>query len=124
MNMQRTLTRILGALGASALMLSATVIPAEASKPSAASDCPAGWFCLFDGNDFTGRMLKFQHDAHLENQYSWGDSANSWVNKTPYSVRLVNEHWYGDEYITAPAGARNSDMGSWRNVVDRINVLR
>lgn len=124
MKLHTTMTRFIGILGASALMLSVTIIPAEASTSQAASDCPSGWFCLFDGTDFTGRMLRFQHDAHLENTYDWGDSANSWVNKTPYDVKLINEHWYGDESITAPSGARNSDMGSWKNVVDRINVLR
>ncbi|HEY0604303.1 MAG TPA: peptidase inhibitor family I36 protein [Herpetosiphonaceae bacterium] len=121
MNMQRTLTRMLGVLGASALLLSATVIPAEASKTSAASDCPAGWFCIFDNTNFTGRMLKFQNGGDLAD-WDFRDRAESWVNKTRYSVRLTNEHWYGDEHLTVAAGARNSDMGSWRNKVDRVRV--
>lgn len=121
MYLRKTLTRLMGILGASALLLSATIIPAEASTPSAASDCPAGWFCIFDNTDFTGRMLQFQNGGDLAN-WDFRDRAESWVNKTNYSVRLTNEHWYGDEHITAAAGSRNSNMGSWRNVVDRVHV--
>lgn len=121
MNMQRTLTRILGVLGASALLLSATVIPAEASTPRAASDCPAGWFCIFDNTGFSGRMLQFQNGRDLA-EYGFRDRAESWVNNTRFSVRLTDYHWYGDEHLTVSAGARSSDMGNWRNRVDRVHV--
>lgn len=128
MNMQRTLTRILGVLGASALLLSATVIPAEASTPHAASDCPAGWFCIFDNTDFTGRMLQFQNGGPVLGDlgtYDFRDRAESWVNKTGYPVKLTDVHAFRlDDEKIVPSGSRSSNMGAWNNRVDRVTVLR
>lgn len=121
MNLRRTTTRIMGILGASALMLSATIIPTEASTPQAASDCPSGWFCIFDYTGYGGRMLKFQNGGDLD-QYGFRDHASSYVNNTRFSVRLTDYHWYGDDHLTVAAGARSSDMGGWSNRVDRVHV--
>ena|ERR1044071_6182665 len=122
MHLRKTLTRLMGILGASALLLSATIIPAEASTLSAASDCPAGWFCIFDNTNFTGRMLKFQNGGNLDT-WDFRDRAESWVNNTNYSVKLTDVHSLRpDDNKTVASHSRSSNMGDWNNRVDRVTV--
>lgn len=124
MKLHKTVTRFVGALGVGAFLLAATLTPAKADTIDAASDCPTGWFCLFADVNFTGRMLQFQNGGELSD-YGFTDQAESWVNKTNYSVKLTNvRSWVPDENLTVPANSRSSDMGSWRNKVDRVTVNR
>lgn len=128
MKLHTTVTRFVGALGVGAFLFAATLAPAKAAPTNAASDCPTGWFCIFADTGFTGRMLQFQNGG-VElgdlNDYGFTDQAESWVNKTNYPVKMTNvrNNW-PDESFTVAANTRSSDMGSWRNKIDRVTVLR
>lgn len=37
---------------------------------AASSDCPEGWFCVWHGTDYTGRMQKVQYDNADLSQYT------------------------------------------------------
>ncbi|MEU6772397.1 peptidase inhibitor family I36 protein [Streptomyces sp. NPDC046759] len=88
----------------------------SSAKPAikAAADCPSGWFCVWSGRNYTGRMQKVQYDnsdltqysvfnGHVLSYYNHGQSCDV----TIYS----GKNYAGDSYTvergakgTAPSG--------------------
>jgi hypothetical protein len=60
------------------------------AKRAAASSasCPSGWYCLYDGAGWSGRMLQFRDCGVTQSLHSYGfaRSASSWANKRSRSV--------------------------------------
>jgi len=120
MSLRKKTVRLVGTLAVAAMMLTlATPQKAEA----AATDCPQGWFCLFENSYYGGRMLRFQYSGDLVS-YGFQDRASSYINNTPYTVTLRDSHWYGDDTITVGSWARSTTMGSWGDRVDKLRVNR
>ncbi|WP_113692919.1 peptidase inhibitor family I36 protein [Amycolatopsis albispora] len=85
------------ALGLAALVAAAPAATAHAAPSSdgtvsvaAYSDCPAGFFCMWDGRDGTGNMLGYDigsgGESNLHNvahpRGDWGDKTRSVWNRT------------------------------------------
>lgn len=76
--------------------------PAQAgSKPAAGvgvsasvADCRAGWICLYQDANYSGRMLHWSKPGtkldHLRD-YDFNDKMSSWVNNSRFDAM-----WYGD----------------------------
>jgi Peptidase inhibitor family I36 len=77
--------------------------PSGDVEPNALSDCQSGWFCLWDGKNFTGRRLQFNHEY--------------WDNLTPYGFNdktssIYNRQSSGD---TAGLGENDAGTGGWQD---------
>lgn len=124
--MRNHITRLMRILGASAIALTITTTPSRADEiDGTGANCPQRAFCLYGKTNFEGRMLVFREGVHNLDAYGFRDNAESWVNNTSYSVKLTDVHSFRpDNNTTVGRGARSKDMGSWKNRVDRISILR
>jgi hypothetical protein len=80
--------------------------------PEAASDCPSGWFCLWQDAGFSGRRLQFQ-DAGCQNLTTFGfnDEMSSWFNRNNGNYRVYKDINCVTFLFTAQSGARASQTG-------------
>jgi hypothetical protein len=83
---------------------------------NAASDCPAGWFCLWQDINFTNRRLQFR-DANCQNLTNFGfnDLASSWFNRNGGAYRVYRNIGCAGLLFTAPSGAQSSNVGPVNN---------
>lgn len=91
--------------------------------PETASQCPLGWFCLWQNSNFSGRRLEFK-DNGCQNLDAFGfnDEASSWYNHTgnPDGKPPGKTFWVywdagcpeGGKKFKASPGARSASMGS------------
>ncbi|MFI8896094.1 peptidase inhibitor family I36 protein [Streptomyces paradoxus] len=66
---------------------------AAQAAPQAASDCPSGWFCVWAGKNYTGRMQKVEgRNADLTGFVVF-QGFKSWYNHG----RSCDYKWYGEK---------------------------
>ncbi|MFD9396373.1 peptidase inhibitor family I36 protein [Streptomyces sp. NPDC060000] len=53
---------------------------ATQTAPQVASDCPAGWFCVWEGQNYTGHMQKVAGSNPDLTRFSVFQSFKSWYN--------------------------------------------
>lgn len=89
--------------------------PASTEARAAADPCTAGWYCFYDGPDFTGRKLSFRDCGGNQSltDYGFGNKTSSWVNTTKHTVEVYDRDV--DPFATlwreAP-GAASSNVGT------------
>ncbi|MGW2642989.1 peptidase inhibitor family I36 protein [Streptomyces sp. NPDC001348] len=81
----------------------------------ASADCPSGWFCVWSGRNYTGRMQKVRYNNEDLSQYGvFNGGVLSYYNHgTSCDVTIYSgKHYGGDSYVidrgakdTAPSGA-------------------
>jgi Peptidase inhibitor family I36 len=78
----------------------------------AASDCPAGFFCLWHDAGFLGRRVQFQ-DAGCQDLTTFGfnDQASSWFNRNNGTYRVYKDIGCRTFLFSASSGARASQSG-------------
>ncbi|MFD3519854.1 peptidase inhibitor family I36 protein [Streptomyces sp. NPDC058653] len=68
-------------IGIATLALASTAFGATGTAQAAPSDCPRGWFCVWSGQNYTGRMQKVQGDNTDLSQFTvFADGALSGFN--------------------------------------------
>ncbi len=57
--------------------------------PTALSDCPSNWVCLWQDSQYSGRMLQFQQCCQWQNlaDYGFANKMSSWANKRDFDAR-------------------------------------
>ena len=84
------------ALTGGLLVTSAGTVGATEVTPTAASDCPSGWYCVWFGENYTGRMQKVEgNNANLtqfavfqgfKSRYQHGKNCDfKWYSGTNYT---------------------------------------
>lgn len=72
-------------------------------------DCPAGWGCIWQHPNFTGRRLQWNLPGTKDlDKWDFRDKASSVANRRPlYGVILVNERWgpIPDQEFICPLGS-------------------
>lgn len=94
--------------------------PAVRTAASSAG-CPRGWFCLYDGAGWSGRMLQFR-DCGLTQSlapYGFARSASSWANERSRSVYVYAD---GSTIWAAYAGRSAYSVDAADN--DRADAVR
>ena len=89
MNLWKNMRPVFTAFAVGAIVLATVTSSVEAKdKKGTGKDCPQGWFCLYEGKGWQGRMLKFRDGDDLS---PWGfrDKASSWINNTKFTVTLT-----------------------------------
>lgn len=99
----------------------------EAGTPSraavtAAADCPSGWFCVWSGRNYTGRMQKVKYNNPDLTQYSvFNGGVLSYYNHgTSCDVTIYSGKNYSGDSYTITRGAKDtapsdSSAGTWRS---------
>jgi peptidase inhibitor family I36 len=82
--------------------------------PTALSDCPSGWVCLWQDGSYSGRMLKWSSSgtaiAHLSD-YGFNDEMSSWANKGSHLARWWTDASYSGTRHDMPAGSSSAHGG-------------
>ncbi|MGW6220615.1 peptidase inhibitor family I36 protein [Streptomyces olivaceus] len=94
MNITRKLAVAATGVAMTGGLLAGTAGAAQAAPaaPTAASDCPSGWFCVWSGKNYTGRMQKVAgHNANLT-QFAVFQGFKSWYNHGA----SCDYRWYGE----------------------------
>jgi hypothetical protein len=94
----------------------------KSTKAHAASfsDCPSGWFCLFDDYNGTGAMGKWSDTGYWQNLANWNwDARGTSMNNRRNGYTLL-ERYDGAHYCAIP----NSQDGSLENNGYNNNTLR
>lgn len=91
----------------------------RAARSSAS--CPSGWFCLYDGAGWSGRMLQFRDCGVTQSLHTYGfaRSASSWANKRTRSVYVYSG---GSTIWAAYAGQSAYSVDAADN--DRADAVR
>lgn len=94
--------------------------------PAGANDCPNGWSCLWQGWDFTGRMLQF-HDPGSWQNMAWytfnNDASSSYNRKADRATLYASEGDGGGALACLYAGQTWPRMDSfWDNNISSIRI--
>ncbi|MFC4503850.1 MULTISPECIES: peptidase inhibitor family I36 protein [Streptomyces] len=82
---------------------------AAPAAPQAASDCPAGWFCVWAGQNYTGHMQKVAGTNANLTQYSVFQNFQSWYNHG----RSCDYKWFSEtNYNGTSAVLARGSMGT------------
>jgi hypothetical protein len=94
----------------------ATAVDSADITVDAASDCPAGWFCLWQDAGFMNRRVQFQ-GAGCQNltDFGFNDLASSWFNRNAGTYRVYTNIKCNPLLFTAQAGAQSSFVGNANN---------
>ncbi|SHI09177.1 peptidase inhibitor family I36 protein [Streptomyces sp. 3214.6] len=106
------MTKKFAALASGVLMtggLLAGSAGAAQAAPSASSDCPAGWFCVWAGQNYTGHMQKISGTNRDLTQYSVFQSFKSWYNHgNSCDLKWYSERDYGGSSSLVYKGYKTS----------------
>lgn len=93
----------------------------SARAAGSSASCPSGWFCLYDGAGYSGRMLQFRDCGVTQSLHTYGfaRSASSWANKRTRSVYVYAG---GTTIWAAYAGQSAYSVDAADN--DRADALR
>lgn len=96
------------------------------SDPSteAASDCPSGYFCLWQDADYKGRRPQWRDTGCkiLGGALGFNDEASSWYNRNSHNVRLFWDTGCTGRSFSASPGERASHMGGWGDEVSSVCI--
>ncbi|MCY0931431.1 FG-GAP-like repeat-containing protein [Streptomyces sp. H27-H1] len=122
----RSLRRALAAAVAAAASMAAlvTAAPTAAAADNSAR-CPAGKFCVFAGDDFTGEMKTFSSPQATLG--TWDNKISSLVNNSGlWATMHPDVNFSGDYIIVSPHNGPNdlsgSIMGRFDNVISSIRM--
>lgn len=94
----------------------ATAVDNSGITVDAASDCPAGWFCLWQDANFMNRRVQFQGTGCQNlTDFGFNDLASSWFNRNSGNYRVYLNIGCNPLLFTAQAGAQSSNVGSANN---------
>jgi Peptidase inhibitor family I36 len=90
--------------------------------PTDSTDCASGYACLWQYEDYTGRMLKFKETGKNQNLSNWGfvNKTSSWRNRRSHRAWLYD---YADGRgwnLCMDHGSVSSSMGSRDNDAESI----
>lgn len=95
-------------------------------EPTAASDCPSGWVCLWEDADFGGPIVMFRDCCNWENlaDYGFNNRMSSWRNRKSVDAKVA-EFTNGDgERLCLPSGQMDSWVGSsWNDTASSVKVF-
>jgi hypothetical protein len=103
--------------GIAALALMGTVFAgsahAEDLSTKASSDCPSGWFCVWAGTDYTGRMQKVQYNNADLSQYTvFSHAKSAFNNGKSCDVELYGGKNYTNYLGTLKRGVKGPGTGA------------
>ncbi|MFI7406279.1 peptidase inhibitor family I36 protein [Streptomyces sp. NPDC049541] len=85
---------------------------ATQAAPQAASDCPAGWFCVWSGQNYTGHMQKVAGTNADLTQFSVFQDFQSWYNHgNSCDFKWYSATNYGGSSGVIPRGYKTYDSG-------------
>lgn len=84
----RTCRRITAALAAATL---ATAVGLTSATPAQAASCQAGEFCIYEHNNWQGRISKFTQSPYSIADYYLNDKVSSVVNRSD-SIWILYQH--------------------------------
>ncbi|KAJ3021664.1 hypothetical protein HKX48_008043 [Thoreauomyces humboldtii] len=90
----------------------------------AASACPAGWGCVWEDQNFSGRMLRF-HDTGRQDLPGFHNKVTSAFNNRGGSMELIDDSFrtlMPDRHFTLGAHERSSNVGDFNDSADAINL--
>jgi hypothetical protein len=92
--------------------------------PTALSDCPSNWVCLWHDSQFSGRMLQFQECCQWQNlsDYGFDDQMSSWANKRDFDARWAYLPNGGGTVRCMDSHSNNSWVGNTDN--DKASSIR
>ncbi|MFC0107793.1 peptidase inhibitor family I36 protein [Kibdelosporangium aridum] len=106
-----------------AAAVAGTVTVGAASTANAHGPCRAGFFCAFDGNDYSGELLESNAPAGSDHISVARDRVNSGINHTANYWCAVNDGFPGDQTIWSFApGSHVRTMGAQYNKTDWFYV--
>ncbi|WP_112466710.1 peptidase inhibitor family I36 protein [Streptomyces triticisoli] len=115
MRMTRKLAAMAGGVVLTGGLLagSAGAVSAAEVAPQAASDCPSGWFCVWSGKNYTGRMQKVAGTNADLTKYPVFQSFKSWYNHG----KSCDFKWYAKKNHkgssgVVPRGYKTTDSAS------------
>lgn len=88
------------------------------------SDCPSGWLCLWEDEDYGGRMLQFQSTGYWQNltDYGFNDEMSSWRNRRANDSKWAWNTGGGGTVRCMDSGSSSSYVGSGDN--DEASSIR
>lgn len=108
----------------------AQAAPALNTAPQAAAlaaqDCPSGWLCLYEHNDFKGLMKKFKDNKWQQlSGYGFNDKASSWKNRLGRDACLSWD-WphQGSRKVSLSSGGSSTQLGSWNDEASGVKPGR
>ncbi|MDG9707975.1 peptidase inhibitor family I36 protein [Streptomyces sp. DH10] len=111
MRMTRKLAVMTGGLALTGGLLAGGAGTAGAAEaaPQAASDCPSGWFCVWAGQNYTGRMQKVAGTNKDLTQYAVFQSFKSWYNHgASCDFKWFSEKNHGGSSGVVPRGYKET----------------
>jgi hypothetical protein len=124
-------SRIVAGMGrkaaAAAGVIGLASLAAMGFAPSASAvigDCPAQYFCLWDGDSFNGDRVQF-HDNGWQNLSSFGfnDRASSAYNNTNRYARIsVDAGGAGNRLCFGPGVAGSLPNFGWNNIASAVDL--
>lgn len=85
------------------------------ARAAAYSDCPGGWFCIWEDRDYQDRMLKFQDTGYWQNlgNYGFNDNADSMANKRGGDSLLAEHTGGGGDRYCYDSYSAASNLGGF-----------
>lgn len=103
-----------GVVSGAVLLASVGLGATSGTASAASSDCPEGWFCVWDGRNYTGRMQQVQYDNADLSQYAVfnGRVLSYYNNGNSCDVTIYSGKNYTGSNITAKRGAKDTATSS------------
>ena len=93
--------------------------------PTAASDCPLDWVCLWENPDFLGRMVQYRDCCPWYNLADVGlnNAASSWRNRKSVDAKVADFADGNGNRLCLNNGSQSSSMGAWDNQATSIKIF-
>lgn len=123
----RTRTRLITAAASLAVAGSAVIgIGPAAMAQQAKASCPGETLCLYQNDDFGGRVEKFSHVAHDANLGTFNNSASSMINNTGRKAYLWSGKSFSGKKYVAKGDTQDGDFSNngFDNTAESVHVAR
>lgn len=93
--------------------------------PTAPSDCPVNWVCLWEHQNYTGQMVQYRDCCPWYNlgDVGFNNTMSSWRNRKTVDAKVADNTDGGGERLCLNDGAQSASVGSWDNRATSIKIF-
>jgi peptidase inhibitor family I36 len=93
--------------------------------PTAPSDCPLDWVCLWANQEYIGAMVQYRDCCNWNNlaAISFNNMASSWRNRKGVDAKIADNTDGNGAILCLNNGSQAGSMGSWDNQATSIKIF-
>lgn len=93
--------------------------------PTAPSDCPIDWVCLWELSNYDGGMVQYRDCCSWYNlaDVGFNNKASAWRNRKSVDAKVADNANGSGAILCLNSGSQAASMGSWDNEATSIKIF-